>query len=45
MDDYTNKTVLVTDTSKGLGHVAAAAFATSGENVFMAVRTEENSKN
>lgn len=41
MVNYANKTVLVTGASKGLGHVAATAFATSGAKVFMAARTEE----
>ena len=41
MDDYAGKTVLITGASKGLGQVAAAAFAASGASVFMAARTEE----
>lgn len=40
MDDYADKTVLITGASKGLGSIAASAFAARGARLCLAGRTE-----
>jgi 3-oxoacyl-[acyl-carrier protein] reductase len=41
MDEYADKTVLITGASKGLGSIAAVAFAERGARVYLVGRTEE----
>lgn len=41
MGDYSDRTILVTGASRGLGHVAARAFAAEGARVFLAARSED----
>jgi NAD(P)-dependent dehydrogenase (short-subunit alcohol dehydrogenase family) len=41
MNDYTDKTILITGASKGLGRIAAEAFAGRGARLCVAGRTED----